>query len=364
MALAGWISLIIIVYTSTIYPLLVFFLARSKHQTPTANTKFQPCVSVIVPIHNAEMHIENKLANLRSMNYPKEKLEIIFVSDGSTDSSVAKLSTQEEIRLVVSHERVGKEQAIKMAMAHAKYDILCLTDIATEVNANGLQALVNHMASPDVGASSSVDGIDKASYSLEKLLLAYENQLRISESKTCSSTGLSGSFFVTRRKVLESIPHHCASDFAVALECVRNGLKSVVEQKAIGYYRKSTGLNAEYRRKTRTVIHGLNTIIRYVDLLNFSRYGIFSWQLISHKLFRWCVPLSLLVQCTTWVVMFEIHGHLEFKHWVLILATLLMFHKNIFLLLAYNVAITVAVYKVALGVHEDIWEPTKRKSHG
>jgi len=360
-----WCVSLVVVYTTLIYPFLVFMLARLKHKSPRPETYFHSGVSIVIPVHNAENYIDLKVRNLLSINYPREMLEIIFVSDGSTDGTIESLARHEGVKVVVSPLRIGKERALKKAISYAANDIICLTDVATEMNVDGLKELVAHMESPLVGAASSVDGIDKDSYVLERLLLRFENGVRLNESINCSSVALSGSFFVTRKKIFESLPGNCASDFAVALECFKQGFVTVVDKNAIGYYRKSSSIKIEFDRKTRTVIHGVNTLFKYRELLNFFRYGMFSWQLLSHKILRWIMPVSLLALFVITIV--TLAGHVRFEYLVAIGVAVLpaflwknVFAKNFILLIVYNFAVVSALFNVVMGRVAETWEPTKR----
>jgi len=340
-------------------------LARLKQVSPSPETYFHCGVSIIIPVYNAENYIDNKVKNLLSINYPQEMLEIIFVSDGSTDGTIESLARHDGIKVVVCPLRIGKERALKTAISCASNDIICLTDVTTEMNADGLKELVAHLKSPLVGAASSVDGIDRDSYVLEKLLLTFENGVRLNESINCSSIALSGSFFVTRKKIFESVPGNCASDFAVALECFKQGFVAVVDRNAIGYYRKSSNIKIEFDRKTRTVIHGVNTLLKYRGLLNVFRYGMFSWQLLSHKILRWIMPISLLALFVITIVMLV--GNLRFGYLLAIGFAIMpaflwknLFAKNFMLLVAYNFAVVSALFNVFMGRFAETWEPTKR----
>jgi hypothetical protein len=129
----------------------------------------------------------------------------------------------------------------------------------------------------------------------EGVYVRYEMLLRRLESALGSVVGLSGSFFAVRRSACREWAVDVQSDFNTLLNCVRMGLRGVSDEESLGYYRGVTRDAREFERKVRTVLRGITTLMRRAMLLDPLRYGLFAWQLVSHKLCRWLVPFAMLV---------------------------------------------------------------------
>jgi hypothetical protein len=257
-------------------------------------------VAAIVTVHNGAGAIREKLANLLDQDYPTDRLEIVVADDGSddgTDRIVREEFGARGIRLVRLDRRGGKERAQKEAIASCGGEVLVFTDLGTRLDKHGIATIVRSFADPEVGAVSSEDrllGSDGRAIEGEGGYLGYEMALRRLESTAGSLVGLSGSFFAARREVCADFSDSLASDFRTALCSVRLGLRAVVDEGAIGYYRNVAEGTREFDRKARTVIRGMTVLFAEASLLNPLRYGLFSWQLVSHKLARWIVPFAMI----------------------------------------------------------------------
>jgi cellulose synthase/poly-beta-1,6-N-acetylglucosamine synthase-like glycosyltransferase len=362
------ILVIVVLYPYVLYPVLLYFVSVIKLKYRRPESDEIPMVCIIVPVYNGASLISNKVQNLKLLSYPHEKLEIIFVSDGSTDDTNKILQSIDGIKVVALDVRVGKERAIKDALKHTTANLICLTDVGVSINSEGISNMVVHFSDNQVGAVSSVDRTDFKSYVLETFHVAFENKIRLLEASVSSSVGASGSFFMTRKHYLEKLPYTCCSDLAIALECVKDNTRVAVEPHACGFYGKSIGVSNELSRKVRTITHGMNTLFSYRELLNPVKYGLFSWQLASHKLLRWVSPVALALLLLTMVTNFIFTA----AEWELIavsvgiLLVLLVrplrkkIKTNMALFGVYVVAMFLAIANVLSKNKNVLWEPTQR----
>jgi cellulose synthase/poly-beta-1,6-N-acetylglucosamine synthase-like glycosyltransferase len=169
------------------------------------------------------------------------------------------------------------------------------SDVATRLDPDGVRQIVMSFDDPSVGCVSSVDRMigSDGRPSGEGGYVRYEMQLRALESRVGSLVGLSGSFFAARREVCTPWPVDIPSDFTTVLNAVTRGLRGVSDGNAIGYYTDLADTSKEYSRKVRTVVRGISALLTHRALLNPFRFGLFAWQLASHKLFRWIVPFAM-----------------------------------------------------------------------
>ena len=240
----------------------------------------------------------NKILNCLELTYPSDKREIIVASDGSTDGTVAAVRSFAHcgVQLVEIPERRGKQYAQLQARNLAHGEILVFTDAGVKLDPGALETIVSNFADPAVGCVSSEDQVvKKRGWKGEQFYVNFEMWVRRMESRIGSLVTASGSFFAARRVACEPWHTDKTSDFFVVLNAVSQGMRAVVDPASIGRYGLSLSDSGELQRKVRTIVNGLDVFFTYIDLLNPFRYGFFSWQLVSHKLFRWLVPTAMLV---------------------------------------------------------------------
>nr|WP_269750899.1 glycosyltransferase family 2 protein [Desulfosalsimonas propionicica] len=258
-----------------------------------------PQVSFIITAYNEEQRMAGKIENALEQIYPKEKLEIIVASDASTDQTddIVRQYSNQGLRLVRAPERKGKEHAQMHAVRAAAGDILVFSDAATILKPDALRRIAVNFHDPDIGCVSSEDRfIDRdGNVSGEGLYVRYEMFIRALESRVNTLVGLSGSFFAARKSVCRNWAPDLQSDFNTVLNAVRMGLKGVSDPQTRGYYENIADERKEFQRKVRTVLRGITVLMRNREFLNPRKHGLFAWQLISHKLFRWLVPFFLII---------------------------------------------------------------------
>ena len=285
-------------YSYFLYPLLLRALLR--HPPPQGEEPAElPRLSVIITAYNEEERIAAKIEDTLALDYPAERLELMVCSDASddaTDTIVGRYADQ-GVRLVRATERRGKEHAQLLGIRAAQGEILVFTDVATRIGRDSLLRLVRYFTNPQIGAVSSEDrclGADGRVQG-EGAYVRYEMWLRGLESRAAGLVGLSGSYFAARREICEAEWDIAApSDFNTAMACARHGLRAISAPDILGYYPSIADERREYARKHRTALRGMTALRRHPDFLSPRRYGLFAFQLFSHKIMRWAVHWFML----------------------------------------------------------------------
>lgn len=372
-----WFFLLLIWYTYFGYPALLFLVSLFIKR-PVRKGDVTPSVSIIIAVHNEEKIIKEKIENTLSLNYPQEKLEIIVVSDCSTDSTV-QIASQFEIkgvRLFSLKQRKGKDCAQKEGINQAKGEILIFTDTAALIEKNAIGKMVRNFADSKVGCVTSEDRVlpNEKKKSEEGNYVKYEMILRRLESRVFSVTGLSGSLFAIRRKLGEGWSPRYTSDFLLAIRSLVAGYRAVNDASSVAYYKTVLSLRHEFKRKVRTVASGLAVLIHHLHILNPFRFGFFSFEVASHKLFRWLVPFFLLL---VFLTNLYVANESEFYLFFLIAQILFYSLAGLVFLFPYldkirilripsffclvNLSILVAWFEIILGKTHFVWEPSQRE---
>ena len=295
MAWVFWLCGIGAVYSYVLYPLLLKLLVPTRSSRPQGAGP-APSVTLVIACRNEERRLAKKLDNALQLHYPLT--QILVASDASDDGSDAIVRSYADrgVALVRSEQRLGKEHAQGLAIAQATGDIVVFSDAGTELPPESIDAIVARFSDAGVGAVSSEDLFVAPDGKLvgEGAYVKYEMWLRRLESERAGLVGLSGSFFAVRRSILTRWDTTIPSDFACALMTVRAGLVAVSDAGVRGVYTDIKDPGKEYRRKVRTAVRGMTGLSRLADVLNPFRYGLFAFQVWSHKVMRWLVPWLLL----------------------------------------------------------------------
>ena len=283
------------------YPLCLLLISVFKKPNNSKfkiqNSKF-PSVSFIITAYNEEVRIKDKIEGSLLQDYPKEKLEIIVASDCSSDRTddIVKSYENKGVILVRAPERKGKENAQKHAVDASSGGILVFSDVATILKPDGISNIVKNFEDPSIGCVSSEDKFidNDGNISGEGAYVKYEMLLRKLESKVNTLVGLSGSFFAARRDVCTNWAIDLQSDFNTLLNSIKLGLRGISDPECHGYYKNIADETKEFNRTVRTALTGISALMRNLTLLNPGKYGLFSWQLFSHKICRWLVPFFLI----------------------------------------------------------------------
>lgn len=296
---------VIAAYAYVVYPLLLLLVGvvRPRPLMPRRMHRW-PMITVTVPVYNAVASIGATLERLLQLDYPRDRMQLLVISDASTDGTddVVRSFASRGIELLRLPERRGKTAAENAAVAAARGTIIVNVDATVQVPAPSLKALVRSFADPEVGLASGRDvstGRDEAAAtSDESSYVGYEMWVRRLETRVGSIVGASGCFYAIRRALHTTpLPSGLSWDFASALVARQHGLRAVSVPDAICLVPRTGELGTELRRKTRTMARGIRTLLHMRSLMNPMRYPAFAWMLVSHKLMRWLpyllAPLSL-----------------------------------------------------------------------
>jgi len=367
-----WLSVGGVVYPYFGYPLLVWLIGVARRRAVVGDQSHLPSVSMIVPVHNEAARIERKVVNTLAIDYPADRFEVLFVSDGSTDTTVEMIrALAPGLTVVELPGRGGKAAALNAGLAHTSHDILLFSDASIELEPQSVRRLVAPFADPEVGCVSGEDRIPGAGG--EAAYGRYELFLRLLESRAHSIVGASGSFYAQRRRLCQPFTEGMAPDFLSVLRTVEQGARAISEPTAVGTMTSVKDPRQEFERKTRTVIRGLTTLFAYRHLLNPLRYGVFAFALWSHKVMRWLAPLFMVTALAT---------SFALARWPLYLVALIAQIGFYALALAAssgvadlerglpgkialffagsNAAIVLAWWRYAQGVRQEIWTPSQR----
>lgn len=295
-----WASLAVVVYGYAGYPALVWLLARVRRRTGPPQAE-PPAVTLIIPAYNEATAIRGKLENVLALDYPRDRLEVLVVSDGSTDGTdeIVTAFADRGITLIRQQPRAGKTATENLAAARARGEVLVFSDATTIYRPDAVRMLVRHFADPQVGCVGGEERfVQDASNPLSArmgLFWRFERFLRRHESAAGTLIGVSGCIFAVRRTLYEPLDRNWCEDLMVPLRVVGAGGRVVYEPEAVGYEEAPPGMRAEFARKARVVAIGMATLAAMSHLLNPLRHGWVSIQLLSHKVVRWLSPLALAV---------------------------------------------------------------------
>ena len=295
------LSILLIIHAYFGYPLslCVVSLFKKRNIIKSVNSNLYN-VTIIIAAYNADKLIKDKIDNILNIDYPKNMLQVIVASDGSTDKTndIVLEYAAKGIELLPLHRRGGKEIAQMEAIKQAKGEILVFTDVGTMLDPLGIKQIASNFCDPSVGCVSGEDRlIEKDGKSSgEGFYVRYEMWLRKLESRVNSLVGLSGSFFAARSIVCRNFSKNDDSDFHTLLSSIKMGLRGISDPLAIGYYNDISDQKLEYERKVRTVLRGITGFFNNIEYLNIIRYGMFSYQYFCHKLLRWLVPAFLMFE--------------------------------------------------------------------
>jgi cellulose synthase/poly-beta-1,6-N-acetylglucosamine synthase-like glycosyltransferase len=291
----------VIAYVYFGYPLLLWLGAIGRRELVRREFAAYPLISIIVAAHNEESCIEEKLLNLLALDYPRDRVEILIGSDGSSDrtEAIVRRFAREGVGLVSFPQQHGKSAMQNSLVAAACGEILVFTDSDCLLPRAAVSRLLENFADPRVGLVSACPRFRNASETAvtgnESLYLRYETWLRQRESELGVLAMASGSLFAVRRSLWQPLAPHFGDDFVLPLRVIRAGTINRIDSRVVAFTSLSqTRAAGMLRMKSRIVSKDFSALLAHRDLLNPLRYGSASTALWSHKLLRWLVPYFLL----------------------------------------------------------------------
>lgn len=301
-----WISLFIVFYTYLGYGILLYILVKIKecfHKTvvtPMPADDVLPDLTLFIAAYNEEAVVNEKMRNSLELDYPSEKLHIVWVTDGSSDRTNELLSGWSQVTVIYQPERQGKTAALNHGMQFVKTPLVVFTDANTHVNREALREIVHAFANPKVGCVAgekriNVQTKDNAASGGEGIYWKYESTLKKLDSRLYSTTGAAGELFAIRSELFEEMATDTLlDDFILSLRIVMQGYTIAYCTNAYATESGSADMLEEEKRKVRIAAGGLQSIWRLRPLLNPFHYGIFSFQYVSHRVLRWSLTPVLL----------------------------------------------------------------------
>lgn len=301
-----WLLLCIIFYTYIGYGLVLWVLVQLrnlfKESFKEYDLSYEPEVCLFVTAFNEKDYIEQKVANSFALDYPKEKIQYIWVTDGSDDGTPELLKQYPELEVFHEPERKGKMNAMNRGMQFVKAPIVIFSDTNTVLGLNSIREIVKEFSKSDVGCVAGEKRIienqaESAAGAGEGLYWKFESWIKKMDSDLNSAVGAVGELFAIRTELFEKVETDTLlDDFIISLRIAQKGYKIAYSPEAYAQETASLNVNEELKRKVRIAAGGVQTIFRLKGLLNFFKYGLLTWQYISHKVLRWTItPLSLFV---------------------------------------------------------------------
>jgi cellulose synthase/poly-beta-1,6-N-acetylglucosamine synthase-like glycosyltransferase len=295
-----WLSLGILVYVFFGFVLLLFVVSLFRRKTVREQDLY-PSVSVIICAYNEEKHIEGKIFNCLDLDYPTDRIEIVVVSDGSTDNTDRLLATTEnrEVKTYRAPTQQGKTACQNIAVGMAKNDILFFTDATVRHPPNALKLLLRHLSESTVGCVTGkpVFNRDQGAASMGQTIREkYELHLRNKLGETTSLFGAQDCIYVIPRKLYTPINADLDSGFVAPLKLLESGYRTVYEPRALAFVdRPPPNIRDEFVRRSRIALRGMRGLIYMRQLMNPFRYGFVAISLISTRLLRWLSPVFLII---------------------------------------------------------------------
>jgi cellulose synthase/poly-beta-1,6-N-acetylglucosamine synthase-like glycosyltransferase len=372
------LSIIIIIYIYFGYPLLIYLIALLSKGTKK-KTGYQPLISILISAYNEQLDIESTIRNKLELNYPKSKLELIIVSDGSEDEtdSIIKKYVNSGVIYLNQQPRQGKTAALNLAATKAKGEILVFSDANSIYDFDAIKELVKNFINPKVGyvtgkmiyinENGTLVGDGCSAY------MKYENFLRENETKIGSIVGVDGGIDAIRKELYVNMNADQQPDFLLPLHVISKGYKVIYEPKAILKEKVLSKPVDEYSMRVRVSLRALWILKDKVELFNIFKYKLFSIQLFSHKLLRYFTFFFMLLSFITNLILISEH----FIFQVILLLQLIFYTSGIlvhflnkkynlykilsipYYFLLINLAAAHAAMQFLIGKKQVIWNPRK-----
>lgn len=297
-----WVSLALIAMTYLIYPFVMWLAGRwsLSADSQSLQSDFLPHVTLVIAAFNEEKVIAAKIENSLALDYPEDKLEIMVVSDESTDQTddIVRSFAGRGVVLARQQPRRGKSAGLTNAVPGAKGEILVFSDANSMYRPDAIRHLVAPFALERTGyvvGAQTYEPDDSSVSRSENLYWDIELAIKAGESAVGSVVGGDGAIFALRKELFEPLQDDDLSDFVTPLRIVTQGYRGVFEPRAICTEETAPDYGGEFRRKVRIVNRAFRTVLRVPQALNPLRVGFFAVQLFFHKVVRWFVPYFMVL---------------------------------------------------------------------
>lgn len=373
-----WVAAALLFYVYAGYPLLLAVLALfSQRRKPEPG--HLPAISVLIAAHNEEAGIAKKLEQTLALDYPADKLEILVLSDGSTDRTdeIVKSFADPRVRLVRVEPRRGKTNAQNFGVRQARGEVLVFSDATTVYHPMALRYLACNYADPEVGAASGrYQYFDPQGHSPTGLgtvaFWNYENFIKMLQSRIRTISGCCGCIYSVRRAAYTELAPEIISDLVQPLWVLQKGYRVVFEDRALAYEETTQSTAEEFSMRVRVVTRGMRGLLSVPELFKPWNYGWVCFQLVSHKVMRWLVPLFLAILLAAsvalagwpfyfWMFLLQVAFYLA-----ALLSTVLPLHRRWRLLgiplyfCTLNAAALLSLIELLRGRKYAVWQPVRK----
>lgn len=287
-----WLSVFFILYPILIYPSLVWLLALIRPR-PVKRGSWLPSVTVLIPAYNEAQNIAATIQNKLDQDYPRELLEIIVISDGSSDGTddVVREFSSQNVKLIRREPREGKAAALNEGVWHASGKILVFSDANSLFASNAIRLMMEDFSDTTVGyvtgnltyrtRGAGIAGNGCSAY------MKYENALRTLETRAGSIMGVNGGVDAMRRELYTAVPRHLITDFVLPLQVIGKRHRVVYDERVHSFEFANSELGSELHMRIRVALRALQGIAHMRRLFNPIRYPWAAFSLISHKVSRY-----------------------------------------------------------------------------
>ena len=316
-----WTATGLILYVYAGYPLVLKLLRSLSGERPVGVEDIEPKVTQIISAFNEEDVLREKIENSLALDYPRDKLEVLVISDASDDATddIAKSFADDGVVLHRMEERGGKTLGLNKAAEIASGEILVFSDANAMYAPDAIRKLIRNFGDAEVGAvigESTYEDSDNTADKSESAYWRYELAIKKLESQIGSVVGGDGAIYAIRKEHYRPMSADALSDFVNPLQIIEQGLRCVYEPEAVSSEDAAGSFDKEFRRKVRIVNRAWRAMTTMWRVLNPFRFGKFSWQLLSHKVLRWLVPFFMLIAFVTNAMVFALHDFYQITFYI------------------------------------------------
>ncbi|OIQ30512.1 MAG: glycosyl transferase [Bacteroidetes bacterium MedPE-SWsnd-G2] len=333
-----WILIFTVVYTYIGYGLVLYMLIKikrwlNKNVQKDLKIDYQPEVTLFIPAYNEKNYVDQKMKNTLELNYPKDKLKIYWVTDGSDDGTDLILKKYDNVELFHKQERNGKINAMNRVMPLVNSPIVVFSDANTLLGKDSIKHIVDCFADVKVGCVSGEKRIfnrdkDIASGAGEGLYWKYESTLKKWDAELHSVVGAAGELFAIRTELYNEVEQDTLlDDFVISLRVAQKGFTIQYNPEAFAIETASANVGEELKRKIRISAGGIQSVVRLSSLLNIFKYKTLSFQYVSHRVLRWTLtPLCLILLIPIMSILAYSEGIMNFGFYAVLFWIQLLFY--------------------------------------
>lgn len=335
-----WFLMFIVFYTYIGYGILLFLIIKIRRmfgffKVRKNDRDYEPEVTLFIAAYNEKDFVAEKIKNSRKLEYPANKLHMVWVTDGSDDGTPEVLFNYEGIEVHHLPQRNGKIGAMNRGMKFVKTPIVVFCDANTMLGRESVRRIVKLFSDPKVGCVSGEKRIfgkdkDSAAAAGEGFYWKYESMLKKWDAELYSVVGAAGELFAIRTELYQEVEKDTLlDDFIISLRVAQKGYTIQYDPEAYAIETASANVKEELKRKIRISAGGIQSVIRLGSLLNFFKYGTLSFQYISHRVLRWTLaPLSLMFLIPSGLILAFNEGILKFGFYSILFWLQLLFYMS------------------------------------